>query len=144
MTFGNFQRCCLYTYEVQHKTMNPTTTDSEVLKSRLDLNFHVSNKYLHDKCLIADPGLTILYTGQMCEMTNTPTNNKMGSEFEGHINHLSLLHQPLSLSSVQSISFLQKPLLKGVLINLDKEDTRFIKAICQGNTLTLCQFYPSM
>lgn len=42
----------------------------------------------------------------------------MGPEHEGHINHLSLLHQPLSLCSVQSIGFLQKALLKGVLINL--------------------------
>lgn len=34
------------------------------------------------------------------------------------MNHLSLLHQPLSLSGIQHICFLQKALLKGVLINL--------------------------
>lgn len=42
----------------------------------------------------------------------------MCPENQGHINHLSLLHQPLSLCSIKSISFLQKALLKGVLINL--------------------------
>lgn len=60
------------------------------------------------------------------------------------MNHLSLLHQPLSLGSIQHICFLQKALLKGVLINLSGGGTRttFIKAICQEETNVL-SFYPS-
>ncbi len=60
----------------------------------------------------------------------------MDPEYGGHINHLSLLHQPLSLCSVQSISFLQKALLKGVLINLSETERTQVsfKAICQQET----------
>lgn len=61
------------------------------------------------------------------------------------INHLSFLHQPLSLRSKQSISFLQEALLKGVLINLSgTERTQvslkpFVKVKADNLSLQPCE-----
>lgn len=58
----------------------------------------------------------IISTSFFLQNMNVLTNNKTGSE--GLMNHLSLLHQPLSLCGIQHVCFHQKALFKGVLINL--------------------------
>lgn len=74
---------------------------------------------------------------------NMPKWSQLCSEFEGSIHHLSLLHQPLSLCCIQAIGFLQKALLKWLLIDLHKEERSLTKATSQEKDPHFCRRLPS-